>query len=152
MKTGGNPRIGLFRLVLLASGSVLLACFAGPPQPVDIMPEDMCDRCRMAISERRFAAEFIDREGRAFKFDDLRCLVKGLKGTPDTQSVTVIYVADFEFRRWIPAEQAYFVQSVQLKTPMSGGTVAFKDGSRAEEAAATYQGKVMRFTELQKAF
>jgi nitrous oxide reductase accessory protein NosL len=51
-------------------------------------------------------------------------------------------------RQWVNAEQAYFVRSDGFKTPMSGRVVAFKDRSKAEEAAAKYHGRLLSFDEV----
>jgi copper chaperone NosL len=115
---------------------------------VDILPEDMCSQCRMAISEKRCAVAFIDEEGAALKFDDLACMASYLQARRDRSRITAYFVADYEGNGWIKAEEAFFVRSQQIRTPMGGGVVAFKDRARAEAAAAKYQGEVLRFTQV----
>jgi nitrous oxide reductase accessory protein NosL len=55
---------------------------------------------------------------------------------------------DFDERQWIKADDAYYVQSSDLTTPMNGGIIAFKDRLPAQQAADKYHGKMLRFKEL----
>ena len=136
--------------ILLAIGGVCLlsACGNAATKPVDILPEDMCLQCRMAISEKRCAAEFIDREGKSFKFDDLACMGNYIKEKQRKSEIAGYFVADFERTGWIRAEDAYYVHSSRISTPMRGGLIAFRDGATAQAAAAKYQGEVRSFSEV----
>ncbi len=117
--------------------------------PVAIAPEDMCSYCKMAISEKQYAAELIDSEGQAFKFDDIGCMANFVKNKKDTK-VVAYFVMDFNERQWIKAEDAFLVRSSELHTPMNGGIIAFKDQSKAKEAADRHHGKLTRFDDVLK--
>jgi copper chaperone NosL len=126
--------------VLIVLG--LLAC-TGELEPVDIENGDMCSFCRMAISEKQYAAEMIMADETVLKFDDIGCLLryeKGKAGHP--AGAAAVFVADSESKKWLKADDAFFVRSTTLKTPMGSGIIAF---SSAEKAGA---GSV-RFAELQ---
>ena len=126
--------------LLLAVG-----CQHAAPGPADIEPGDICASCKMAISEKRYAAELIDRDGELLRFDDIGCMLRWVEGQP--HEATAYFVADFDSRKWVRAEEAYYVRSPELKTPMSG-IVAFQDASSAEAAAARYHGDRLRLTDL----
>jgi copper chaperone NosL len=134
--------------IFLALCSLTSACGKTEPQPVELAPEDMCSFCRMAISEKRFAAELITQDGDTYKFDDIGCLLDFNRGREVTQSIAASFVVDFETQEWVRGEEAYYLRSAELKTPMSHGIVAFKDLGRAEAAAKKYQGSPIRFSEL----
>jgi copper chaperone NosL len=134
--------IFLFALLLPA------ACATKEPQPVDILPEDMCAFCRMAISEKQYAAQFITRDGDAFKFDDIGCLLNYVKERQNPQQIAAYFVADFETREWTRGESAFYARSIEFKTPMSSGIVAFKDRGKAEAAAGKHHGELLQFAEL----
>jgi len=55
---------------------------------------------------------------------------------------------DFDERQWIKADDARYVSSSELATPMSGGIIAFKNESKAEEAISKYHGKLLRFKDI----
>lgn len=140
--------------VLNASGIAVFialycgACRQGPPQPVEIQPEDVCARCKMAISERRYAAEFVTRDDAAYKFDDIACMLSGFRERQTRRDVAAVFAVDYQTRRWVNAQEAFFVRSQSLKTPMGGGIVAFQEKSRAEAASRQFQGELLRYVDI----
>ena len=142
-----NRSLGL-ALGLLVGLSLLAACGPAELRPVELVPEDMCAHCRMAVSEKRYAAQLITEDGEALKFDDLVCLANHLRGRGDQGAVAGRFAVDFDSREWVKAEEAYYVRAAAFKTPMGGGVVAFKERAKAEAAAAAHQGRLLRFAEL----
>jgi copper chaperone NosL len=124
------------------------ACQSSGPQPAEIVPEDMCTYCRMAISEKRYAAQFLDEDGQVSKFDDVACMMNYLKARKDQSRIANYYVVDFDSRQWIAVPQAYFVRSPRFKTPMGGAIIAFRDKTRAEQAVVGSEGRLANFSEL----
>ena len=149
LSRAGNFSIppGLSVVALIFSVLWLADCQTTKIEPVALAPEDMCSFCKMAISEKQYAAELIDGEGQAFKFDDIGCLLNFMKKR-SANSSTSFFVMDFDRREWVKADSAYYVRSSELTTPMNGGIIAFKDQSKAQEAAAKYHGKLLSFKEL----
>ena len=134
----------------IAALSVLTSCQRRGLEPVAIEVNDMCSFCRMSISEKRYAAELIDSDEQAFKFDDIGCMVNFIKQKRNNASTQAIFVMDYERREWLPAESATYVRSSEFKTPMNGSIVAFKDQSNAQAAAAKYHGTMLQFAEVTK--
>jgi copper chaperone NosL len=130
---------------LLIGALWLAGCGKPKFEPVEIAAEDMCAFCKMAISEKQYAAEFLNRDSDAFKFDDIGCMANYVaeKKVP----VAAFYVVDFDSKRWLKAEGASLIVSPNFHTPMGGGMVAFEDRSRAEAAAAANQGRLISFAE-----
>jgi copper chaperone NosL len=126
----------------------LVCCETSKFKPVAIAPEDMCAYCKMAISEKRYAAELIDSEGQAFKFDDIGCMLNFTKSKKTTAKIVAYFVMDFDERQWTKAEGAYYVRSAEITAPMNGGIIAFKNQSKAKEAVDRYHGKLIRFEDL----
>ncbi len=140
-------RLSSKKIVFLAL--LLTGCGSAEIKPVDIAAEDVCAHCKMAISEKQFAAEFINQAGDAIKFDDLGCMLEYLKEKPETKIATYFFV-DYEKKNWLKESTARFVKAEQISTPMGGGIIAFDDSPRAEAAAVKYQSKVLNFSELLK--
>lgn len=128
--------------------AVFANCQKRTVEPVAIAPEDMCSYCKMAISERQYAAEFIDAEEQAVKFDDIGCMLNFIKKRSVNVSNSSLFVMDFDQRQWTKAENAYYVRASELTTPMNGGIIAFRDQSTAQQAAGKHHGKLLRFKEL----
>ena len=125
-----------------------IGCRSAELRPIEIMAEDMCSFCRMAISEKRFASELLIQDGEVFKFDDIGCMLRFRKSHGHPELVVATFVMDYETRKWLKAEEAYFVKSKEFKTPMGGNVVAFKAGADAAAAADRTQGVSLRYAAL----
>ena len=127
---------------------LFVCCETSKFKPVAIAPEDMCAYCKMAISEKRYAAELIDSEGQAFKFDDIGCMLNFTKSKKATAKIVAYFVMDFDERQWTKADDAYYVRSAEITAPMNGGIIAFKNQPKSKEAVDRYHGKLIRFEDL----
>lgn len=143
-----NLQKSLTRWIVPIFAIFLAACAQKTADPVDIEPSDMCSYCKMAISEKRYAAEFIDKHGEVYKFDDLGCMNNFLQTKHLGKDGTSFFAIEYESKQWLPAQLASFVRSNQFKTPMSGGIVAIRERTRAEQLAQEAQGTVMTFPEV----
>lgn len=142
-------RILLCASCLIVAVAVLANCQKKQAvEPVALAPDDMCAYCKMAISEKRYAAEFMDSERQAFKFDEIGCMINFIKEKKNATKITTYFVMDYDERQWIKADDARYVSSSELATPMRGGIIAFKNESKAEEAISKYHGKLLRFKDI----
>jgi hypothetical protein len=88
---------------------------------------DMCERCKMAISERKFAVQIIDpKTGKDYKFDDIGCAVLWL----DEEKIpwkdqAIIWITDAKTGKWIDARTAKYADGAI--TPMAFGFGAYTD-------------------------
>lgn len=124
------------------------------PQPVDIYPEeDVCETCRMLITDQRFAAEFITSKGRVKKFDDPICMIKyfdlarKLQIDVAPKDVVSYFVKDYFDRKWINAKDATFVKA-NIVTVMGYGIACFRDHATAATFANEHKGKLHVFDDL----
>jgi len=88
---------------------------------------DMCERCKMAISERKFAVQIIDpKSGKNYKFDDIGCAVLWMdeEKIPWKKSA-IIWITDAKTGKWIDARKAKFVEG--SITPMAYGFSAYDE-------------------------
>jgi copper chaperone NosL len=136
---------------------VMICCLAacdsgGKPRPINIVwTEDSCDVCRMAVSDRKFAAELVKSDGTYKAYDDIGCLVDmARKSAPIPRSA--MYVLDFDAGGWLDAEAAHYLYSPDLPTPMSYGIGAFASAQAALEASKQWNGKVLDWPGLLKEF
>jgi copper chaperone NosL len=115
-------------------------------RPQAIESHDVCTSCKMAISELRYAAQLVDKDGNAFKFDDIGCMLRYLRehGLPQRR----VYVMDFINQQWLQAESAVFVKSDAIKSPMASALAAFRDQPAAQQFVKKNSGQVMSFSEL----
>jgi len=86
---------------------------------------DMCERCKMAISERKFAFEIINpNNGKSYKFDDIGCAVLWM----DEEKIpwkdrAIFWITDAKTGKWINARTAYYTDD--SITPMAYGLAAY---------------------------
>jgi len=86
---------------------------------------DMCERCKMAISERKFAVQIIaPKTGKAYKFDDIGCAVLWLEEEKiPWKKEANIWITDAKTGKWINARKALYVSGAI--TPMAYGFAAY---------------------------
>lgn len=129
LKSSGNANGWALLMVLLLG--VFSACGSSEIKPVDIYPEDMCNQCRMAISDQSFAAEIITKTEEVYKFDDIGCMEK-FQAKAGELKVAALFVKEYETKNWLPFARSTIVPT-GLKTPMGSGKAAFADSNKARE-------------------
>jgi copper chaperone NosL len=133
------------RIITAALLLLALACQADQ-KPQAIEAHDACASCKMAISQPQYAAQVVDKEGNAYKFDDIGCMLRYLRD--HTLSQRRLYVMDYVNRQWLEAERAVFVRSDAIKSPMAGGVAAFREQSAAQQFLKNSSGQMASFAEL----
>ncbi|AWL09662.1 hypothetical protein HME7025_01810 [Aquirufa nivalisilvae] len=117
-----SPKSVLFFLPLLF---LFQACTI-EVKPIQV-GRDNCHFCKMGISDIRFAAAILTKQGKTLPFDDLKCLLNYLQINKET-AVQDIYVSNFSGKHeLVLATQAYYISSPSLGSPMTGNMAAFND-------------------------
>jgi copper chaperone NosL len=129
---------------------LLTACQSKPRGPVPIERDDACASCRMAISERRYAAEVIDRDGNIYKFDDIACMLRFAHARGFQPSQATFYVTDYaNGKDWVDARHAHFMKlRTSVSSPMASGLVAVVASNDATQPLGTEAQRVLTFDEL----
>jgi hypothetical protein len=106
---------------------------------------DMCERCKMAISERKFAVQVIDpKTGKNYKFDDIGCAVLWMDETKvPWKDQAIIWITDAKTGQWIDAKKAKYTDNAI--TPMAYGFAAYTEetlpsGAKVFDFAAVCKG------------
>ena len=143
-----NNSITLFISGLL---TLSLSSCSTAPQPIRI-GQDNCDFCKMTISDNRFGAEIITKKGKVYIFDDEHCIVAFLHSKKVTQQqIARIYFTDFTVpHQLINVEQAHFLQSPNLKSPMNGNIAAFSNEDSLNNIFPQFNGNKISWEEMQK--
>lgn len=123
----------LWLVLALLMVNLLIACSADPGTgPAEVKwDRTACERCRMVLSDRHFAAQVRylpdgKKRSKVLQFDDIGCATlwlqdKSWKDDPRTQ----IWVADHRNGDWINARTANYVKDKM--TPMEYGLGAQSD-------------------------
>ncbi len=108
---------------------------------------DLCESCRMMIDDFHYAAEIVGKR-KVYKFDDIGCMLAYAQSNNLSPEKAYFWVMDFNGATWIKGEEAYFVLSHEVHTPMGYGIIAFKDQTKAKETADKTKGEVKEFESL----
>ena len=125
-----------------------------PPEPAELrLGEDACAECRMLISEGRYAAQRISREGTVEFFDDPGCLLASVRPEPVEEAPLSsskgrdadsdprgTFVVTGDDGTWTRGDVAYVVQSADFTSPMGHGLLAYSSREVAEAEAARHAG------------
>lgn len=147
MKIAAN----LIPLVMAALLAVTLEGCNTQPQPLRI-GQDNCDFCKMTISDQRFGAEIVTKKSKIYKFDDEHCII----GFLNSKNVAYADIAGIYFTNFssphdlLKAEQAHFLQSPALKSPMNGNIAAFGNEDSMAKIFSQFNGNKITWEEMQK--
>jgi copper chaperone NosL len=132
--------------VALVLASLLAACAKGPDALHWGVEE--CAYCQMLIGDARYAGQVVDRRGRTYKFDALECMAAFVAGgelaAADIHSAWIANGPD----AWTPVEEATFLHSEQVRSPMGGGYVAFPAVDEALRLQSELGGELLSWQEL----
>ena len=100
--------------------------------------------------EPRFGAEIITKKGKIFKFDDAHCVAnyisnKKIDQNNIKQTLFIDYSTESSF---VKGEEAWFVVSPKLKSPMNSNAAAFPSRDAADKKAAKVSGAVKNWKSL----
>lgn len=118
---------------------LLTAC---SPEPVPIQfGHDACDFCKMIIMDPKFGAELVTTKGKAFKFDDVNCLINFAEEEQlAKENVAHWLVIDFNKpENFIPVDQAFFTRSASIMSPMASRIASFSNEETRAAMNANWQ-------------
>ncbi len=136
--------------VVIGALFILNSCNTAPKK-IDY-GNDGCHYCKMTIVDQIYGAELITSKGKTYKFDALECLINFTKDNSAIQNsnlYTNYYEAPTEF---ISVEEATFLISKNLPSPMGANLTAFKNKSNASAIQQEKDGKLYNWAELIKVF
>lgn len=116
-------------------------------KPEEIEPHDICYLCKMAISQLEFATEIVTPDGEVYKFDDIGCMIEFEKMNKLPEG-SVMFVRDFYTKEWVKIEDALFVKSEKIQTPMNYFIVTFKTRESLERFMKEYGGEEFPYEQL----
>lgn len=137
----------LSSLLLLAL--LIVAGCTPEPQPI-ALGEDGCASCRMTIADGRYAAQIVTTTGKSYKFDSVECMASFYENGPlEAEEVHGLYVSDFHSpEELIPIEEAFFLSSENLRSPMGLNLTAFGPGISRQAVLDSFAGEIMTWNDV----
>ena len=124
------------------------SCNTGP-KPIQV-GKDLCDYCKMMVSDARFGAEIVTAKGKVYKFDDAHCLLSFLKEGKEPQQMNgeIYFVCFSGDHPMIASANAMLLKSDQLHSPMGGNIAAFKNKDSLDKVQITFPGEVVAWKDI----
>ena len=133
--------------LLILSVSIFVGC-TPTPQPINF-GSDLCEHCRMMVTDAQFGSQILNKQSKSFKFDSVECMIAyDLKNT-DPENVHSRWVPDFSNPdKWVDAEKAYYLHSERLRSPMGLFLSAYETEESAKVLQADYGGQILLYNEV----
>ncbi len=130
---------------------ITLLAWACSPQFEEIKyGTDQCDYCKMTIMDNKFSAQLVTKKGRNYKFDAIECMIWFLNDEyVKREDVYAMRVADYTNPGvMLDAENAYYLISPEIRSPMGANLAAFSSKVEAEKYKNDLGGKIYSFEQL----
>ncbi|MBI1766963.1 MAG: nitrous oxide reductase accessory protein NosL [Bacteroidetes bacterium] len=111
----------------------------------------------MTLVDDKFGGELVTKKGKVFKFDDIKCMISFLNSSERKAEVysyelVVDYAHAADEFDLIPASDAFYLQSSELKSPMAGNVAAFKMLEELQDYQKKWNGSAMSWNEVKEVF
>mgnify|MGYP005834866263 CR=1 FL=1 len=130
---------------------VLLVSCSPKSEPIDY-GNDVCDFCKMNITDNKYAAELVTSKGKVYKFDSIECLFqfKDLEFLSNSE-IHAELVNDFSNPgELIDLRKAFFLKSDVFRSPMGMNVLSVSSEVKLSEIKSQHGGQVLTYSEVRK--
>ena len=113
--------------------------------------KERCSACGMDINQSQFKTRIEKTNGKMAHFGSVECMVNYVQ-TKDKQQFKALLVTDFSTGEEIIAEEAYFLKSDKVPSPMGANLSAYASRKSATESRKTNGGDLMDWETLNNRF
>lgn len=142
-KKAVTPAVVLLMMVSMS------ACNNSDVQPISYN-KDNCDYCKMTLADNRFGAELLTSKGRAYKFDDISCMIGYVEENKDKVKDAKFFVSDFYSHELVNVSQLTFVRGDDVASPMGGNIASFSIKDSASTFNKSINGEMLLWNNLIK--
>lgn len=137
-------------LLLIPTLMMLVLLSACEPERQEIFyGEEECAHCSMIIADPQFAGQLLTSTGNHHNFDTIECMAAYVETDAiDDEDIHSLWVASFDEEKWIRADEAYFLRSDNLASPMSMNLTAHEGSEIAQQHQQEYTGEVLGWDEI----
>src|SRR5690606_34794187 len=107
--------------------------------------QDACHTCKMTLVDKKFGAELVTRKGKVYKFDDVNCMLTVYSSGEgaDAEHTSRLVIGISQPAKPIPAADAVYVESHDIKSPSAGQGAAFETGENMQSLRKELNGIYM---------
>ena len=126
----------------------LIGCKA-EPQPL-VYNKDACHFCKMTLVDKKFGAEVVTKKGKVYKFDDANCMINFLNDElNDDREIAFKLIVDYsQPEKLIEANEAFYLKSDTIHSPMNSRIAAFESYSTLEKFKKNWNAIYMSWGEV----
>jgi copper chaperone NosL len=127
-------KVGLWVLI-----AVFLFSCSVEPEPLRY-GRDACHHCKMTLMDKKFGGELVTEKGKVYKFDDVNCMMTFLDSDQVAgEAFAFKLIIDYlQPEKFIPAEEAFYLKSDEIRSPMASEVAAFA----TEKSMMEYKSKL----------
>lgn len=149
-KTKKLKKLNIALIILPILLLSISSCSSSKPDPIKLN-SDKCDNCGMAISNLEFASELFTSKGRAYKFDDVSCMLTYKKENSEKVNGASYYVSNFlADNLLLMAETSFFIKGGTINSPMGGNIAVFSNKDSADVYASKFEAEIINWNALGK--
>lgn len=137
--------------ITILFAALLLASCSPKPEPIDY-GNDICDFCKMNITDNKYAAELVTSKGKVYKFDSIECLFqfKDLEFKSDDEIHSEL-VNDFSNPgELIDLRKSFFLKSEVFRSPMGMNVLSVSSEEKLNEIKSQHGGEILTYNEVNK--
>ena len=137
------------RLIFTAFTIILCALVSCETKPETInYGSDACAFCKMTIVDQEHSAQYVTKKGKQFKFDAIECMLNDIS-EKEIEKIGLLLVADYQNPGiLVPAEEATYLISKEIKSPMGAYLSAFSSEKAANQTLEESGGKLYTWYEM----
>lgn len=135
----------------LFTGILMCVLFSCTVEPEALQyGNDGCHHCKMTLMDKKFGAELVTKKGKIYKFDDVNCMLIFYNSNEvSPEDISCKLVVDFsQPANLIDAQDAFYLKSPEIKSPMGSQVAAFEKKESMDNAKKQLKGIYLVWGEL----
>lgn len=136
-----------YKLSLVATTFLVLSGCSKAPQKIDY-GNDGCHFCKMTIVDKIHGSELISDTGKVFKFDATECMLNYVDENKELLIGSLLTNYYEDPTQFLSAQEATFLISKKLPSPMGANLTAFKTKESAEKMLTEKGGELYSWEAL----
>jgi len=134
----------LYSLLII---TLLLISCSTQPEPINY-GTDACHFCKMTIVTKTHSAQAVSTKGKQFKYDAIECMVNDLNSDNKAEMSAMLVANYLNAGEMIPAENATYIISSNIPSPMGANLSAIANKADAEQLKTENGGELFDWNTL----
>jgi copper chaperone NosL len=137
--------------ITILFAALLLASCSPKPEPIDY-GNDVCDFCKMNITDNKYAAELVTSKGKVYKYDSIECLFqfKDLEFKSDDEIHSELVIDFSNPGELIDLRKSFFLKSEVFRSPMGMNVLSVSAEEKLNEIKSQHGGEILTYNEVKK--